>query len=113
MDKKNNGRRAISKTVIVCLLPLSLIGCMDVEYRYDVPVTQADCETGMIFRSGGSAIVDRSGGSAIRDRDGNTVDAFCEEADCPGGSWSSEPPEIDWHLTKGDRVIANRTCLAP
>lgn len=99
--------------VILLLLFLLLSSCRDIEYKYDVPAAQADCPSGMTHRSGGAAIRDRSGGAAIRDRSGNDVSAYCEEAECPGGNWSADPADIDWHLTKGEMVIANRTCLAP
>ncbi len=96
------------------LIVLVIDGCRDVEYTYDVPEGPAECPAGMTFRDGGSSIRDRDGGSAIRDRDDNEVSAYCEEADCPSpGVWSSDPAVIDWHLDKGDFVIANRVCIDP
>jgi hypothetical protein len=98
----------------VMLLPFLLLGmsgCKDIRYEYNVPEA-ADCPAGMNHRSGGSRIVDRSGGSRIVDREGNEIDTYCEEAECPGGAWSTEPPIIDWHVNKGEYLIANRVCLA-
>ena len=98
----------ISTLLGVCL---GMGGCMDVEYKYDVPKSQTDCPSGMNYRSGGSNIKDRSGGSNIKDRSGNTVDAYCEENPCPSGVWEGDPV-MDWHLTKGKFVVANRVCVA-
>ena len=106
--------KAASGAFVLSVLVIALTGCMDVEYKYDVPRGQDDCPAGMDFRDGGSSIRDRDGGSNIRDRDGDTVSAYCEEADCPtGGTWSSDPAVIDWHLNKGEHVIANRKCITP
>lgn len=110
MNNKN------AKHASLTILPVLLLGisaCEDVSYEYDIPQSQAQCPGGTTFRSGGSAIIDRSGGSSIRDRHANPVTSYCEEAECPGGNWSTVSPEMDWHLTKGKYVVANRTCLAP
>lgn len=111
----HNRKRGLCATGNVILLPflfLWISACTDVKYDYNVPESQADCPSGMNFRSGGSTIVDRSGGSRIVDRNGEEVGSYCEEADCPGGNWSSEPPEMDWHLDQHGYVVANRVCLA-
>lgn len=102
----------IRNAPLAFLLIFGISGCADIEYKYNVPEEAGDCPSGMIYRDGGSSIVDRDGGASIRDRDGNDVTQYCEEADCPGGNWSTDPPVIDWHLNKGDKVIANRKCLA-
>ena len=110
-DHKQTIMKLTALTSLVGLMGLS--GCQrDVEYRYDVPTQQAQCPTGMTHRDGGPGIVDRDGGAGIVDRDGDTVSAFCEEAVCPGGNWSTDPAIIDWHLSKGVYVVANRVCLA-
>lgn len=110
----NNNKRLglVILMPLISILTFGLSGCADIEYKYNVPENQTDCSGGMIFRDGGAGIVDRDGGANIRDRDGDEVKKFCEEADCPGGNWSTDPPIIDWHLTKGENVIANRRCLA-
>ena len=109
-NKKN--ATAFVRTSCIASLPLLIAGCFeDIQYKYDIPQNQSDCAGGMTFRSGGSGIVDRDGGSGIRDRDGNEVTSYCEEAACPSNNFSSAPPIIDWHLTKGDFVVANRICL--
>lgn len=102
----------IGKLALLPFLLLGLSACKDIRYEYNVPRAADDCPAGMNYRSGGSRIVDRSGGSRIVDRDGNEIDTYCEEAECPGGAWSTEPPVIDWHVNKGDYVVANRVCLA-
>ena len=110
----NNNRKLslVLTASAISILAFGLSGCADIEYKYDIPDGPAQCEGSMIYRDGGSNIVDRDNGANIRDRDGNEVDAYCEEADCPGGNWSADPPVIDWHLTKGKYVVANRKCLA-
>lgn len=97
---------------ILPVLVLGVSACSDIRYEYDIPESQQECPAGMTFRSGGSVIKDRSGGSVIKDRDAQPVRSYCEEADCPGGNWSQEAPLMDWHLDKGDYVVANRTCLS-
>ena len=116
MHTSHNKNAKLGATGKLVLLPFLLLGvsaCTDVRYEYNVPESQPDCEkNGMTFRSGGSRIVDRSGGSRIKDRNGQEVVSYCEEAECPGGNWSTEPPVMDWHLDKGEYVVANRVCLA-
>jgi hypothetical protein len=111
----HNKKRKFCATGNMILLPCLLLGmsaCTDVKYDYNVPESQSDCPSGMNFRSGGSRIVDRDGGSRIKDRNGQEVSSYCEEAECPGDNWSTEPPEIDWHLDEHGYVVANRVCLA-
>ena len=112
MKKNETKIDVISKTAGLTVLLLGMSGCMDVKYTYKIPESQSDCPTNMIYRDGGASIVDRDNGTSIRDRDGNEVKAYCEEVDCPSGNWAAIPPEMEWHLDKGDNVIANRTCLA-
>lgn len=115
MDNMHNKKRTFCVTGKIVLLPFLLLGlsaCSDVRYDYNIPKSQTDCPSGMTFRSGGTTIVDRSGGTRIVDRNGQEVGSYCEEAECPGGNWSTEPPEMDWHLDKGKHVVANRVCLA-
>ena len=106
----------IGKLTLLPFLLFGLSACKDIRYEYNIPEA-GDCPAGMNYRSGGSRIVDRSGGSRIVDRSGNEIDTYCEEAECPGDAWSTEPPIIDWHVDKGvdkgDYVVANRVCLAP
>jgi hypothetical protein len=106
-------KKLFARTPLMLLpfLLLGMSGCKDIRYEYNVPEA-GDCPAGMNHRSGGSRIVDRSGGSRIVDREGNEIDTYCEEAECPGGAWSTEPPIIDWHVNKGDYLVANRICLA-
>ena len=109
---KNRAKGVTLALAYFLTMAFGISGCADIEYNYDVPESQTDCPSGMIYRDSGPNIVDRDGGANIRDRDGNDVNAYCEEADCPGGNWSLDPPIIDWHLNKGKHVVANRKCLA-
>lgn len=113
MHYKNEKLLATGKFLLLPFLLLGMSACKDIRYEYNVPEANEDCPSGMNFRSGGSRIVDRSGGSRIVDRNGNEIGSYCEEAECPGGVWSTEPPIIDWHVDKGEYVVANRVCLAP
>lgn len=112
MQNRKTNFRAAATVVLLPLLLLGMSACTDVKYDYNVPESQSDCPGDMTFRSGGSTIVDRSGGSRIVDRDGNEVGSYCEEAECPGDNWSTEAPEMDWHLDEHGYVVANRVCLA-
>ena len=112
MHHRNTNSHATATVVLLPFLLLGMSACTDVRYDYNVPESPSDCPSGMNFRSGGTTIIDRSGGTTIKDRNGNDVGSYCEEAECPGDNWSTEPPEMDWHLDKGDYVVANRVCLA-
>jgi len=100
-------------TLIVAFLT-GLSGCAhDVEYKYDIPASDADCPTDTIYRSGGANVRDRSGGANVRDRKGGDVNAYCEALLCPDGETPGEgDPIIIWHLDDHKQVVARKTCPA-
>jgi len=101
--------KSILISIIAIVMATSLTGCQkDVERRYNIPQSQAECPTGTDFRSGGGAVIDRSGGGGVIDRDGNDVINYCEPQCAPGESHVGDPDMI-WHDT--NKVItAERPC---
>ena len=89
-----------------------LAGCHDVEYNYNIPEGDADCPSGMTYRSSGTGIVDRSSGSGIVDRDGDPVGKYCYVDNCAGTWDDSVAASIDWHQEDHEVVVAKRRCLA-
>jgi len=102
-----------SKSILISLtavlLAFSLSGCKkDLERKYDIPESQADCPANTDFRSGGGGIVDRSGGGAIVDRDSNPIVQYCEPQCQPGESHVGDAGVV-W-TPDNDKVTALRVC---
>jgi hypothetical protein len=108
LDQLKSKAILISFTSLATLL--SLTGCQDIKYDYDIPKATTDCTApGTEYRSGGTGVVDRNGGTGVVDRNGADVKAYCDYDPCIPPQVPIGDVIIKWD-PDGGMVNATQSC---